>query len=262
MARRAGRRPATNAARAEEQNDRDISGKISRADPEEQRAQQASRRERADQADRDSDRGHRQALTQNHHQHLPALRAERHPNSDFPRPLRDIVGDHTVNADRGKDDRDRGEDAPSNPVLKRDCERVWLTISESGLIIGTNCCASISCTARRIIVSEPARRRLARAHHEVHVAIGILSKGKVEFRSVRFRQTAMFRRPDDADDLARRVSVFDAASDVQTLPEWVLVREIFLRKRFVDQSRPASNPCGRARRRVRPFFSGMRMVWK
>ena len=45
-----------------------------------------------------------------------ALRAERHPDPDLARPLRDAVGNHAVDPDRRQDERDGGETAQQHRI--------------------------------------------------------------------------------------------------------------------------------------------------
>ena len=71
-----------------------------------------SQRERQDQAGADADGRHARARSQQHPQHGARLRAERQADADFPRPLRNRVGEHRVDADR----RQASASSASDPI--------------------------------------------------------------------------------------------------------------------------------------------------
>ena len=56
----------------------------------------------------------RGGLAENNFQHVTALRAQRHANADFVRALADDVGNHAINSDAGKQQRERGEHREQN----------------------------------------------------------------------------------------------------------------------------------------------------
>src|SRR4051812_16687128 len=82
----------------EQQSDSQKSEWVRRAHAIEQRAEPLSEQERS--ADADGDARHRQpaALAKNHPQDVFARGAERHPDTDLMRALRNRVGDHAVNS--------------------------------------------------------------------------------------------------------------------------------------------------------------------
>ena len=53
--------------------------------------------------------GEQERLPHHHAQHVATLGAERHPDADFLRPLRDAVRDHAVDADGGEQKRRAGK---------------------------------------------------------------------------------------------------------------------------------------------------------
>ena len=74
---------------------------------------------RADDADRDANRGERRALAQHEAQHVALPGAERDANADLLRALGDGVRDHAVDADHREHERDGGEHRQQRRVQSR-----------------------------------------------------------------------------------------------------------------------------------------------
>ncbi len=70
-------------------------------------------RERRHEADCETDAAERKPLPQEHRANLAPLRAERHPNPDLSRPLRDDVRDDAVDPDYPERERHRAPRSPS-----------------------------------------------------------------------------------------------------------------------------------------------------
>src|SRR6266480_1585895 len=82
----------------EKQNDGDECSRIGGSDTVEQAAQEPRCGECARQTEHDADRDERHGLTNNEPKNRRFVRAKRHADSDFVRPLRDRVGHHAINA--------------------------------------------------------------------------------------------------------------------------------------------------------------------
>ena len=109
---RAPRRKETGDKRDDEEHERhDDEGRhVGRLDAEEQVRDELRERQRADDAERDADRDHPDALSQDHAQHFAALSAERHPDAELLHALADRERHDAADPDRRDRQRERGED--------------------------------------------------------------------------------------------------------------------------------------------------------
>src|SRR5262245_37307710 len=78
-----------------------VNRNVMRAHAVEQTRHQSHHRQRSEKPDEHADPNDGKALTQDHCQHIDLLRSECHANADLFRALRDAVGNHPVNSDRG-----------------------------------------------------------------------------------------------------------------------------------------------------------------
>ncbi len=74
-------------------------------DLEQQALHEPRQQQRAGAPDHDAGERHDERLLHHHAQHVRLLRAERHPDADLLRPLRDTVRDHAVDPDRRQQER-------------------------------------------------------------------------------------------------------------------------------------------------------------
>ena len=94
----------------QQQRGQGVARRIGRRHVEEQRPHEARERQRARDADRDADEHELHAAADDHAQHVAGLGADRHAQPNLARALAHRVGHDAVEADRGEEQRDAGEE--------------------------------------------------------------------------------------------------------------------------------------------------------
>ena len=107
------------------------------------------RRERRGQTEEEPDHHRVHSLPNDQREHVRGLRAERHAHADLARALLDGVGDRAVDADRREEERDAGENAEQDAIVRRACPSDCVTISLHHLRLDDRrgwdrCCRALS----------------------------------------------------------------------------------------------------------------------
>jgi len=105
---------------------------IGRANAVEKICEIACEEERTGETKRKANENHDQALTKDEAKNVGGRRAESHTNADFAGALRDKIGNDTVNADRGEDQGEGGEDGEERHIGAWDSDRVFDALLHGG----------------------------------------------------------------------------------------------------------------------------------
>ena len=151
-----------------------------------------------------------------------AIRAQSHPNANFPGPLADVVTDDAVNTDRGERERDEGEkredphvEAASATERSSRCSIVLMSKAAWVGSISKSARCSVAIISSGAIV---VRTTMACEGH------GVLPIREIHFRHRRLIQSGVMDRANDPDN--RRWSLgLEATRETQMLSDRVFVRE-------------------------------------
>ena len=190
--------------------------RVGRGDAVELTLDQLSQGVEAGQAEDDPEGGEPQPLAEDEPRYLPDLSAERQPEGDLPPPPRHAVGHHSIDADRGEQQGDPGEEAgqqQSQPavgqaVAHRVGERAQLDPLELWI------------ERRHARAHRRGERRVAprRPQHIGAAVQGVLAHRQVDLRRGLLRERALPDVAHDAHDLPHRARRVDLARPAQLEP--------------------------------------------
>src|SRR5687768_15861924 len=219
--------------RAEHDDDDGERRGIAALHAEQLRLHEARQHERSDDADAEAERGDLAALLEHELRDVAALRADREPHAELARALLDREREHAVDADRGKQQRDAGEDREQDhrrlAPVERDLDPLVERADVEHRLLGIDAQDRVADRLR-----EPARRELGLDDEET-VLDRELPEREVEALLLDLLgEREGLHRADDADDRPDPRRAVLELRPLDALADRRVVREILLREVLVD----------------------------
>ena len=178
--------------------------------------------------------GQQHALTQDHREHVPGIRAERHAQPDLRGPAHHHLRHQSEDPDRGQQHRQDREQREQQRLESPDGERL-ADFGLDGADLGDRR-RRIQRSNRRAHRRHESDRWMVAGHEQLQVAAAELAGGSKHLQARAPMQSAAAHVAGHADNRDPRIVRARAAED-QALADRVLVRPVLVRKRLVDHDR-------------------------